>query len=51
MIMGFAFHTKEFNQGFIDGICNGDPNGGGSDADEATCDCSQMSGQPNRIIR
>jgi hypothetical protein len=47
----FAFHTKEFNQGFIDGFCNGDLNGGGSDADAATFDCSQMSGQPNAIIR
>ncbi len=36
---GFGFHTKEFNQGYIDGFCHVSPNSG-SDADEATWSCS-----------
>jgi hypothetical protein len=39
---GFAFHTKEFNQGFIDGFCSLPGNRGqytGSDADEGTFNC------------
>jgi len=34
---GFAFHSKEFNQGYVDGLCT--TGHGGSDADEATFDC------------
>jgi hypothetical protein len=35
---GFAFHTPEFNRGYVDGFCSVDPHGG-SDADEATFSC------------
>jgi hypothetical protein len=37
---GFGFHTKDFNQGYIDGFCSLNPNTG-SDADEATWDCTR----------
>lgn len=37
---GFGFHTREFNQGYIDGFCSLNPNTG-SDADEATWDCTR----------
>jgi hypothetical protein len=36
---GFAFHTEEFNEGYIDGFCDNSPPGRGSDADEATFSC------------
>jgi hypothetical protein len=36
---GFAFHTQEFIDGYIDGFCHNSPPGRGSDADEATFDC------------
>jgi len=38
---GFAFHTKEFNQGYIDGYCSLESTGGmpGMDADQATFNC------------
>ena len=35
---GFAFHTQEFNKGYVDGFCS--VSNGGSDADEATFECS-----------
>lgn len=35
---GFAFHSKEFNRGYVDGFCSVAP-GRGSDADEATFSC------------
>jgi hypothetical protein len=35
---GFAFHLKEFNRGYVDGFCT--TGHGGSDAEEATFDCS-----------
>jgi hypothetical protein len=37
---GFAFHSKEFNQGYIDGFGSVDPSIS-SNADEATLDCKQ----------
>jgi len=36
---GFAFHTEEFNEGYIEGFCDNSPPGRGSDADEATFNC------------
>ena len=36
---GFADHSKEFNKNYIKGYCAA--GGGGSDADEATFDCSR----------
>ena len=36
---GFAFHTKAFNQGYVDGFCTHSPPGVGSDANEATFEC------------
>jgi hypothetical protein len=36
---GFAFHTPEFNKGYVDGFCANSPPGTGSDADQATFDC------------
>jgi hypothetical protein len=36
---GFAFHTPEFNRGYVDGFCAHSPPGSGSDADEATFSC------------
>jgi hypothetical protein len=36
---GFAFHTKQFNQGYVDGFCSVSRSGQGSDADEATFTC------------
>lgn len=34
---GFAFHTQEFNRGYIDGFCS--IAGSGSDANQATFEC------------
>jgi hypothetical protein len=34
----FAFHTPEFNKGYVDGFCSVDPHGG-SDAEVATFNC------------
>jgi hypothetical protein len=36
---GFAFHTQEFIDGYIDGFCDNSRPGRGSDADEATFSC------------
>ena len=36
---GFMFHYKEFNKNYIKGACQGQPEGVGSDADEATYTC------------
>lgn len=36
---GFAFHTQEFIDGYIDGFCDNSPPGRGSDADEASFNC------------
>lgn len=36
---GFADHSKDFNRNYIKGFCAA--GGGGSDADEATFDCSR----------
>jgi hypothetical protein len=36
---GFMFHSKEFNKNYIKGACQGQPDGVGSDADEATYTC------------
>jgi hypothetical protein len=36
---GFAFHTKEFNRGYVDGFCSITGSGAGSDANEATFQC------------
>ena len=33
---GFAFHTKAFNQGYVDGFCAHSPPGVGGDANEAS---------------
>jgi hypothetical protein len=46
---GLASHTMEFNQGYIDGFCSIIPNAR-NDNNESTWDCSQASGQRNRII-
>ncbi len=35
---GFAFHTPEFNRGYVDGFCSVDPHAG-SDAEVATFNC------------
>jgi hypothetical protein len=34
---GFAYHTPEFNKGYVDGFCS--TGHGSSDADQATFDC------------
>jgi hypothetical protein len=36
----FAFHTDKFNQGYVDGYCSIAGKGAGSDADQATWECS-----------
>lgn len=36
---GFAFHTQEFNRGYIDGFCSIAGSGAGSDANQATFNC------------
>jgi hypothetical protein len=36
---GFAFHTQDFNNGYVNGFCS--VSNGGSDADQATFDCSE----------
>jgi hypothetical protein len=36
---GFAFHTQDFNKGYVDGFCSIAGSGQGSDADQATFDC------------
>ena len=33
---GFAFHTKAFSQGYVDGFCAHSPPGVGGDANEAS---------------
>jgi len=35
---GFAFHSKEFDMGYVDGFCSVGPKAS-SDADQATFDC------------
>jgi hypothetical protein len=35
----FAFHTQEFNNGYIAGFCSVVPPGTGSDADQADFEC------------
>ena len=42
---GFASHTKEFNQGYIDGYCSLESTSGmpGMDADQATFNCPECS--------
>ena len=39
---GFAFHSKEFVRGYVNGFCSVDPNTS-SDSDHASFDCSQAS--------
>ena len=36
---GFAFHTKQFIEGYVDGFCSVSRSGQGSDADQATFIC------------
>jgi hypothetical protein len=36
---GFAFHTKAFDQGYVDAFCAHSLPGIRSDVDEATCEC------------
>ena len=37
---GFAFHSKEFDSGYVDGFCSIDPKAS-SDADQASFDCDK----------
>ena len=36
---GFAFHTPEFNRGYVDGFCSIAGSGSGSDANQGTFEC------------
>ena len=38
---GFAFHSKEFNRGYVAGWCSVNPIMSGSDADEASFNCRE----------